>query len=61
MNRDRPTCENVQAVQADADARCADCGCFGAYHFDGHTICADCREQRGACCAELRRDEPDSA
>lgn len=38
-------------LQLDPDAICDACGRFGAFHFDGETLCAECYAARGSCCA----------
>jgi hypothetical protein len=40
------------AVPYAIEAACAECGRFGAYAFDGDTLCAECYQARGSCCAE---------
>jgi hypothetical protein len=36
----------------DPNAVCEDCGRTGAFRFATATLCTDCYQQRGACCAE---------
>lgn len=47
----------------DPSAVCDACGCFGAYRFDGETLCAECYAGRGSCCSKefsgRGRDETD--
>ncbi len=33
------------------DAVCEACGVFGAFRFDGETLCAECYAGRGSCCS----------
>jgi hypothetical protein len=40
----------------DEKLRCAACGRFGAHAFDGESLCADCYQERGSCCAEACRE-----
>jgi hypothetical protein len=51
MNPDQP-------VPYSAEAACAACGKFGAFKFDGETLCADCYQGRGSCCAERDVSKP---
>jgi hypothetical protein len=45
-------------IRFDPNASCENCGCFGAYGFDGKVLCLDCYEQHGSCCHEAGiRDE----
>jgi hypothetical protein len=47
------------AFRLDPSAACDACGCFGAYHFEGETLCADCYAGRGSCCsAEFSGHDP---
>jgi hypothetical protein len=41
----------------DPNAVCETCGCFGAFRFDGATLCGDCYEKRGSCCPEFGADD----
>lgn len=40
-----------QPLRLDPDAACDACGEFGAFRFDGETLCADCYAGRGSCCS----------
>jgi hypothetical protein len=45
----------------DPDAACEACGAFGAFRFDGETLCAECYAGRGSCCsAEFSGASPDT-
>jgi hypothetical protein len=44
-------------VRFDPTAACDRCGQFGAFLFDGQTLCGDCYETRGSCCPEFGRDD----
>jgi len=35
----------------DPDAACDACGRYGAFRFDGETLCGDCYAGRGSCCS----------
>ena len=39
------------AFQLDPSAACDACGCFGAYRFEGETLCPECYAGRGSCCS----------
>ena len=39
--------------QFQEEAICEVCGKYGAYIFDGKTLCADCYEAAGSCCPEF--------
>lgn len=39
-------------LSLDPAATCEDCGATGAFRFATATLCTDCYQQRGACCAE---------
>lgn len=39
------------------NAVCERCGKFGAYQFDGATLCADCYQGAGSCCPEFGADD----
>jgi hypothetical protein len=41
----------------DENVACERCGRFGAYRFDGESLCADCYELRGSCCPEFGADD----
>lgn len=36
---------------------CDVCGHFGAYVFDGESLCCDCYETRGSCCPEFGKKD----
>ena len=38
-------------LRLEPDAACDACGEFGAFRFDGETLCADCYAGRGSCCS----------
>jgi hypothetical protein len=38
-------------LRPDPSATCDACGAFGAFPFDGETLCADCYAGRGSCCS----------
>jgi len=42
------------------EAACGHCGAFGAYEFDGETLCLDCYQGCGSCCSErvAKKSEP---
>lgn len=42
---------DAPAFRLDPAATCDACGCHGAFHFDGETLCADCYADRGSCCS----------
>ena len=48
--------DKMSAPGFQSETICDECGRFGAYAFDGQTLCVDCYQQRGACCAE-REDQ----
>jgi hypothetical protein len=39
--------------QFQEEAVCEVCGKYGAYVFDGKTLCVDCYEAAGSCCPEF--------
>lgn len=47
MSRAHPAC-----IPFDENAACATCGRFGAFQLEDESLCADCHQLRGACCAE---------
>ncbi|MBI3881766.1 MAG: hypothetical protein HY301_17085 [Verrucomicrobia bacterium] len=47
-------------VSLDPDAACDACGKFGAFTFDGRTLCGDCYESSGSCGPDSTGLEPDS-
>jgi hypothetical protein len=36
---------------------CERCGKFGAYQFDGKSLCSDCYQGCGSCCPEFGADD----
>lgn len=42
-----------EPLKLDDHAACDTCGRFGAFRFEGETICPECYATRGACCAEF--------
>jgi hypothetical protein len=44
-------------LQFDESAPCSNCGRFGAYLFDGRSLCGDCYEKCGSCCPEFGADD----
>lgn len=44
-------------VRFDDSAACERCGRFGAYRFDGESLCGGCYELRGSCCPEFGGDD----
>jgi len=49
--------ESKNAVRFEQEAVCEMCGRFGAYLFEGKTLCAECYEASGSCCPEFTSDE----
>ena len=49
--------ETKQAVRFNQEAVCEVCGRFGAYLFESKTLCAECYEASGSCCAEFTKEE----
>ena len=49
--------EANQAIRLDEDAVCEGCGRFGAYPFEGKSLCAECYEASGSCCPESETEE----
>src|SRR5688572_28065419 len=45
--------ETERKPRLQEDAVCEVCGKYGAYVFDGKTLCVDCYEAAGSCCAWL--------
>jgi len=45
--------ETKQEPLFDAETACEVCGRFGAYLFEGKTLCAECYEASGSCCPEF--------
>ncbi len=53
-----PQCRSdAPGFAADPELPCDKCGKFGAYAWDGATLCLRCYTEQGSCCAE--REEPD--
>lgn len=52
-----PTCT---PVTADPNAVCDECGASGAFVFTDVKLCLGCYTQRGSCCPEFGREEPES-
>ena len=44
-------------VRFEEETVCEVCGRFGAYLFEGKTLCAECYEASGSCCPEFERGE----
>jgi hypothetical protein len=53
MDSEKPDC----SLPFDANATCTSCGQFGAYLLEGESLCAECYEKRGSCCAEFGGDD----
>jgi hypothetical protein len=49
--------EANQELRFDEEAACEVCGRFGAYLFEGKTLCAECYEASGSCCPEFTKEE----
>ncbi|HVU26441.1 MAG TPA: hypothetical protein VHG71_01735 [Verrucomicrobiae bacterium] len=49
--------ETSADICLDENAACDGCGKFGAYHFDGRTLCAECYTGCGSCCPEFGKDD----
>jgi len=49
--------EAIQAIRFDEEAVCEVCGRFGAYPFEGKTLCAECYEASGSCCPEFTKEK----
>ena len=49
--------DTEQKVRFEEDAVCEVCGRYGAYVFDGKTLCAECYEASGSCCPEFARED----
>ena len=45
------------ALRLDENLVCDTCGRFGAYRLETESLCPDCYEKRGACCAEFGGDD----
>ena len=45
------------APSFDEGAVCDRCGKFGAYAFEGRTLCTDCYAQSCSCCPEFGADD----
>ena len=52
--------ESKNAVRFEQEAVCEMCGRFGAYLFEGKTLCAECYEASGSCCPEFTRESSSS-
>ena len=53
--------ETEQQLRFEEEAVCEVCGRFGAYPFEGKTLCAECYEARGSCCPESATEERESS
>jgi hypothetical protein len=45
-----------RGIQFQEDAVCEVCGRYGAYAFEGKTLCAECYESSGSCCPEFEKE-----
>lgn len=55
-------CQAAPALTLDENAICDQCGVFGAYAWEGATLCLSCYTERESCCAEREeRGKPPSA
>lgn len=41
----------------DTDARCDECGVFGAHPVGEGHLCTECFVAKGSCCSELGKDD----
>jgi hypothetical protein len=41
------------SIELKAEQTCEACGKFGAYAFDGASLCPECYQTRGSCCSEI--------
>lgn len=57
MESDRDRKSTGGVLELDKDAVCERCGCFGAFHFDGHVLCPECYQGCGSCCPEFGQDD----
>jgi hypothetical protein len=46
-------------MKPDPELQCDECNTFGAFEFDGHTLCLDCYEGCGSCCPEFSPTKSD--
>lgn len=53
--------DSTKQLQFDKEATCEACGRYGAYLFEGKTLCADCYETSGSCCPEFGRENGEAA
>jgi hypothetical protein len=49
--------ETTNEVKLSEAAVCDRCGKFGAFEFDGATLCQDCFQGCGSCCPEFGADD----
>jgi hypothetical protein len=46
-------------MKLDQSVACDGCGQFGAFRFEESTLCPECYQQSGACCAGCGQDDSD--
>ena len=55
-NRAKMSADREEKLRFEEEAVCEVCGRFGAYLFEGKTLCAECYETSGSCCQEPSPD-----
>lgn len=50
-----PTCTSERTP--DPEARCDECGAFGAMAFGDRLLCPECYAGKGSCCPEFGKDD----
>ena len=54
-DRAQMSSDTEQKLRFEEEAVCEVCGIFGAYLFEGKTLCGECYEASGSCCQESER------
>lgn len=60
-DRAQMSSDTEQKLPFEDEAVCEVCGRFGAYLFEGKTLCAECYEASGSCCPESASSEDNAA
>jgi hypothetical protein len=53
----KPSEQSTNAEAKNPEARCEECGCYGAMEVAGRVLCEDCYSLCGACCTEFTPEQ----